>query len=326
MTASVIRGASTFLRGKNPDAMSHYETALRLLKKTTRKRKIYFNTLSGLFYILALLKSGAPQDIQHGKILASIAANDADNRLRNAFKMLARLFAAREGDPDASEAIKCWQVPLYESNCISIFIQALVLYWIDRTRAKKIIKLLKQLQDRAGRNRHAWLGAEVSSLLSHLHRNDKKYHEKAASFFTKTGIDSIVELIQPESKWQQALNALILLKRQDAVVVETEKSSRLVWLFSLDKKYGHWSLSPREQVKTAKGAWSKGRKIALKRLYHEITTFDFLTSQDEMVCACIEEERFDWRGYPEVSYHFNEKALKNLAGHPLVFSEDSPGI
>ena len=326
MAASVIRGALAFLRGKNPDAISHYETALGLLKKTSRKRKIYFNTLSGVFYILALLKSGEPQDLQHGKNLAAIAADDTGNPLRNAFKTLTWLISAREGDPDALESIGRWHIPLHASDTLTMFIQSLAIYWVDKKQAKKLTRLLKQLHDKAEQNRHALLAAEISALLAHLNRNDKKYHEAAASFFEKAGIESIVELIQPESKWQQALNALIGLKKPDAVLVETEKSSRLVWLFGLDEKYGHWSLSPREQIKTAKGGWSKGRKIALKRLYYETSTFDFLTAQDEMACGCIEEERFVWRGYPELSYHFNSRALKTLAGHPLVFSEDSPGV
>lgn len=326
MTASVISGVLAFLRGNNLDAIDHYETALQLLKKSTRKRKIYFNTLSGVFYILALLKSGAAQDVQHGKNLAAIAANDADNPLQGAFKTLTWLIAAREGDPDALESIKHWEIPLYEFSHFSIFIQVLVLYWTDRKKARKWSRLLIQLHDNAEKNRHEWLAAEVSALLSHLPGNDQKYPETAAAFFAATEIESIVELIQPESKWQQALNAMISLKRQDAVVVKTENSSRLIWLLGLDKKYGHWRLSPREQLKTAKGEWTKGRKIALKRLYHETATLDFLTPQDKLVCACIQEDRFVWRGYPEVSYDFKSKALKALAGHPLVFLEDSPEV
>lgn len=217
-------------------------------------------------------------------------------------------------------------IPFYHADPFSHFFQSLVLYWVDKKRARRSIKLLKVQHAWAGQTGYAWLAAEVSALLAQLRPSDKKYSQEAEAFFKTTEIESIVGLIQPVSQWQQALNALISLKKQDRVEVETEKSSRLVWLLSVNEKYGDWNLSPREQIKTAKGGWTKGRKIALKRLYHEIETFDFLTPQDEMVCASIQEDSFMWRGYPDINYHFTSMAIKALADHPLVFSEKSPEV
>jgi superfamily II DNA or RNA helicase len=325
MAASAIRGFSAFLSGMNRDAISHYETALAMLKKSTRKRKIYFDTLSGLFYILALLKSGTPQDVENAKTYALIAANDAGNGFQKAFRTLCHLIEARRGNPGALESIRDW-IPLYQANIFSVYIQAVANYWMDKRSASKLSKHLEPFHEKAVLNGQAWLAAEYSALLSRLPGNDKKRHEKAAAFFAETGIQSMIDLIQPESKWQQALNALIGLKRQEAVAVETDKASRMVWLLDVNEKYRNWSLSPREQVRTSNGAWTKGRKIALKRLLYEAASFDFLTPQDRAICACIEEDSFIWRGYPEVSYHFNAKALKALIGHPLVFAEDSPEV
>ncbi|BBO80418.1 hypothetical protein DSCO28_09840 [Desulfosarcina ovata subsp. sediminis] len=178
----------SFLRGANSDAIIQFAAALKQLKKGTRKRKVYFGSVSGLFYILALVKSGDPQHMQ------------------------------------------------------------------------------------------------------------------------------------------QALSALIGLDRQDAPATGNSRPSRLVWLFDWNEGNEFWTLSPREQVRSAGGKWSKGRKIALKRLYYETDTFDFLTAQDRAICACIEEDRSYYHGYPEVSYDFSEKALIALAGHPLVFSEEKPSV
>lgn len=58
--AETLRGWVAFLQGADEVAITHYETALKLLRKRTGKRKIFFDSLSGVFYILALLAVGTP--------------------------------------------------------------------------------------------------------------------------------------------------------------------------------------------------------------------------------------------------------------------------
>ncbi|MCP4747673.1 MAG: hypothetical protein GY874_16255 [Desulfobacteraceae bacterium] len=79
------------------------------------------------------------------------------------------------------------------------------------------------------------------------------------------------------------------------------------------------SLCAREQVINTKGVWSKGRKIAMKRLYAETDTFDYMTLQDKIICACGNESREFWYGYPDISFDFSGKALIALAGQTWCF-------
>jgi superfamily II DNA or RNA helicase len=319
----LIRGASCFFEGKNAEAISHYETALKLLKRTTRKRKIYFDRLPGLFHILALLKSGSPRYVEDARQYTALAMSSSHNRLQTAYRTLNRFIAAREGDPDALEAIWEWPLVYSIADPFCALIEALVFYWLDRRKARRLLKRLKPLQEVANECGVEWLAAQYAALISRLSGKEAAGCERAAEFFETTGIHSLVDLIQPESQWEQALNALIRLKRPNSAAAETGKSSRLVWLLHAGDEYMPWHLAPREQVLNARGVWSKGRAIALKRLYHELDTFDFLTPQDRNICACLEEKARIWRGYPEISYHFNSKAMLALAGHPLVFLESS---
>lgn len=214
-----------------------------------------------------------------------------------------------------------------KGSAYSDLMGSLILYWMDRRWAQKLIKPMEVLLVRAEESGSAWLAAQAAALLSQLSGKNEKCREKAEAFFERTGMQNLVELIQPESRWQQALSALINLKRSDAApAADAGKSSRMIWLLEWEEKYGSWDLSPREQVLSSQGCWSKGRRIALKRLYYERDRIDFLTPQDQSVCAAIEEESRLWRGYPEVSYHFRDKALKALAGHHLVFLADSPDV
>jgi hypothetical protein len=47
-----------FLNGDDEKAIEHYTVALQALQKGAGKRKVYFQSLSGLFFVLALLKQG----------------------------------------------------------------------------------------------------------------------------------------------------------------------------------------------------------------------------------------------------------------------------
>ena len=63
-----------------------YETALKLLRQRTRKRKAFFDHLAGLFFMLSLLTSGTPA------------------RLRQALDLVAPLL---EGNMRCSYALTC---------------------------------------------------------------------------------------------------------------------------------------------------------------------------------------------------------------------------
>ena len=81
-------------------------------------------------------------------------------------------------------------------------------------------------------------------------------------------------------------------------------------------------MQPKEQKINAKGVWSKGRPIALKRLSQTPGEFDYLTRQDLRVCAQIEGYSYGY--YGQTDYSFKPEAIAALIGHPLVFWEDAP--
>lgn len=99
-----------------------------------------------------------------------------------------------------------------------------------------------------------------------------------------------------------------------------ESAVRLAWIVSESKWGGRLEVEPREQRRSAPNKpWSKGRKIALKRLYGE-PEIDFATERDLPVCDLIYEDVQIHRGYRDVSYYINDaEALEALAGHPYVF-------
>jgi hypothetical protein len=60
----VLWGWFYFITGNNEKAIASYTQAYKNLQKSTRKKKIYFDTTGGIFFILALIKEGSGQSLQ----------------------------------------------------------------------------------------------------------------------------------------------------------------------------------------------------------------------------------------------------------------------
>ena len=108
--------------------------------------------------------------------------------------------------------------------------------------------------------------------------------------------------------------------------VSSGYDERMIWEMDIRESKGrcYVSMSPFIQ-KLSGGAWTKGRPVALQRLYqnHTKKEFAFLTDQDHAVCTCIEESQIatGYYRYTETVYNLDaDAALPSLVGHPLIFS------
>ena len=94
------------------------------------------------------------------------------------------------------------------------------------------------------------------------------------------------------------------------------KERRLAWLVKVSGDSPQ--LEAREQLRLSSGGWSKGRKVAIDRLKDGVR-LRFLTDRDWEVCDAIETQWIN--GWHRYVYN---GAFGALAGHPNVFSLDSP--
>ena len=162
---------------------------------------------------------------------------------------------------------------------------------------------------------------ETAELLSRL-KPSSNYKQLAEALREDSNIQTIVDLIRPQEAWEMCLNALANIQKEPQTPGKPESELRLAWFITFYPS--RCVLQPREQKVNAKGEWSKGRPIALKRLNSALSEFDYITPQDMRVCSCIEAYSDGY--YGKVDYTFGEKAISALIGHPLVFWEDTPTI
>jgi superfamily II DNA or RNA helicase len=328
--AHALRGLFAYLNVGAEAALTHFETAMKLLKKETRKRKIFFQNLSGFAYLLALIETGDPARIQEAQTLADAGARTLKIQpFSDALRVLEWLGRVQGGDSTALNLIKNRTYFIKMEN-VSIFFVLLCIHWTQKDSDEKLKKPLQQFHRRVTQNGYDWLAAESGFLLSRVDPKKSHLGKRAEDFFNAHGVRSIVDAIQMESRWKQALRALIHLEDGPSATVAAKgganANSRMVWFLDYEEGLPYGIISPREQVRTKSGGWSKGRKIALKRLYKELDTFDFLTPQDRRVCECIERESYLDYGYTQTDYDFSDRAIAALAGHPLIFLEHAPTV
>ena len=317
-----FRGWLSFLHGDDFSAVVEYENSFSSLKKGNGKRKTYFTSISGVFLILSLLRVGHSESLrvalEHTKV-----AIQAQSWLSPTYRVLQYTIELQMGTLDRRDLILgSTSTPSHHS--IEVLIRALCIHWIDKNNThQQLPALLEKLYSQATSSGYNWLAMEAAGILARINPTDKFqsfYHEQSVILQQKIGINHLATLIEPQEEWEISLTALTNLNQKNNSVLAspTTNDRRLVWTIAM---YGSTSylLQPREQTQNAKGEWTKGRNIALKRLRNH-GEIDYLTPQDRNVCLHL--EMYDDRGWGNTEYHFTESAIPALIGHPLVFWED----
>jgi superfamily II DNA or RNA helicase len=173
--------------------------------------------------------------------------------------------------------------------------------------------------------------ARALELLEARDGGESPFAVRARTLREQGAFQSIVDLVRPVEPWERALKAIIdlgaLHSRADTGAAGTAPERRLVWFLQYNERSGSCSIEPREQKRDARGQFSRGRPVALKRLFHESEALDYLTDEDRRVVATLNHDVRRAFGYPQELYYFDiGRALLALAGHPRVFWADRPDM
>ena len=318
------KGCRHFLLDDNAKALACFNQALAQIKKKTRKRHVFFNGLHGFFFLLALLKTGEP--MQFEAALTHIRAC-ADNPV-----LFARLFTALSplfyqgptGHPTDSGSL---DMIAFARHPLFLFFRLLIMFWQDPESAKSHVPELKQVQKALDGAGFLWGLAEASALLAALGSGPKRNPKKALSLHEQMGTTSVIGVVRHVPAWEKALNALIQMGNQgpDNAGIDKASDQRLIWLMIHKESSQSASIMPRLQKRNKAGQWTKGRAVALKKLYMDHQSMDWLTDQDRRVCNAIKAYSYAsgyYGRYRQVAYEFDpDEALLALAGHPLIFLE-----
>ncbi len=322
---AVWAGCLEFFMGNYSKSRDLFNKANQLLKKVSGKRKVFLQNYGGIFHLLALLQSGEAGALRKALEHINLAEKNRYPLLR-VIRDLAPIFYEKLGltVPERYTI----GIDYLLKNPTDILYSRIFRFWAgDKTTAADI-DLLKQTRDDALNNGYLWLAAEYSALLAALGHDRKTNSEVAAGLHASCTTSSCVDIVRLQPPWEKTLHALLHLSnpgKEKAKVAE----ERLIWLFDFNEEYHFCQLSPRMQKMSVKGAWTKGRPVALKTLHQDYHDMPGLTDQDRRVCGTIKEEyyRTGWGRHTATEYNLDyDKALPALVGHPLLFLEKSPEI
>ncbi|MCK9604884.1 MAG: DEAD/DEAH box helicase [Methylomonas sp.] len=326
-----------FLHGDYTSAVKRYESALSQLRKLSGQRSVYFYGLAGIFYPLAILKSNdgklrnkvttlLNQAIKSGGYWSGVYQYllmfqqylQGDLQVRDQLLYIPATYRVSSGFRESGTPETVVHMPILQPMLLQ-----LIKFWVKADFTNKVEAVDQQLYSHLIANGYVWPAAELAKIFSSLEQ--AKSPQWDTGFFTE-GRAALADLFVSRADWEVALDALLNLPvgdKKSEAATQAEKPTRLVWLLSYDEHDKHIDIEPREQKQQAKGGWSKGRAVALKRLAHERQNFDYLSEQDHKICAHIKEYRdTGWYG-SGISFEFDNSTPQALIGHPLLFWADA---
>jgi SNF2 family DNA or RNA helicase len=314
-----------FLRGETDRAISLFEAALQTLKKSTRKRKVFFEDLSGVFFILALIQRNGAQDLRSAAEYADILATRKPfHTCRNIYIYLGHLIKFFQGDRQQKTLLAN---AIYDQVAgIEAIMAGLCLYWMDaKQMPPHAINLLLSAYDLADFADYSWFEMEAAAILAKV-RPKGDYADREQELRSPSGMIPMLALVKVVEPWELSLTALTNLIAPTPTAVTTQPIApvRIAWFVTMVGKY--FSVAPKEQKVNKNGTWSKGRPIALKRLARSIHEFDYLLPQDQRICSHINVQYYSsyYGSSSDADYLLKDTAFLDLVGHPHVFWEGLP--
>ncbi|WP_300672570.1 DEAD/DEAH box helicase [Desulfoluna sp.] len=316
-----LKGWLAFEDGRDAEAIACYEAALVLLNKGSRSRKkIFFPHFTGIIFLLALIREGSSESLDQAKGYLAIGTRSVERfwGVYSLLEMVLDCLTGRARGVDTITQTITWEYRWgFSADHLLPFFTFFACYWMDQQVAKGELKKIQRLHESASKRPYSWFTRELEGLVQCLSGTKEEQNESSKA----TGL---TELTQGVKVWEHTLKALLQI--HDHAPARTvsevpEYDRRMVWFF--DPDYDEVTcLSPREQKINAKGHWTKGRAVALKRLCEELHQFPYLTDQDKKICSHIYAHHYKDGWYTNVEYVFNGSPLPDAVGHPLLFLDD----
>ena len=280
-----------------------------VFKNVTGKRKLIAEGTMGFFYTALLLASNSPAHLKRAKEQCD---DGVKNRIAHFYSAVKPLIEHRLKGTAVVESAK----GRFRQGLDDIFVR-FAYFWLDMSVNQSDHAYLDTLYLHSAQNGYEWVAAEIDQ----LRHNQFNWPLQMDNWHDTRQMRPLCLALQREANWERALSALSALST--ANINANVQDVRIAWFIECAPHY--INLEPREQKKSAKGVWSKGRPIALKRLSYEQETLAGITEQDKKVASCIRKSYDNYYGGSD--YEINgEKALPFLIGHPAVFWLDAPDI
>ncbi len=326
----MFQGCYCLIRDENKTALSWFHKGLAVMKKNNRKRKIFPVGFTGLMFLFALLKTRDPDQYETALIYIETALK-TQGIFSGCFQGMRPLFRTFQPESQEDEQEQGWFDECPNQNLTIQFFLILIMTWQNPDKAQHLTGRIQNIYKQSVKAGYLWLAAESALILAHFGEASQVNREYGGSAHKTWGTASLVHMLPRIPEWQNILTALTMIgDRNKSGPKDKAKNSdqRMVWLLTYLENLQSAQIAPRLQKLNKKGAWTKGRAVAMKKLYQDFTSMDWLTDQDKQICRAIEEYSYrtgyssGYYNYTQTEYQFDvDKALTALVGHPLVYAD-----
>lgn len=312
-----LAGCLATLRGEDGEAITLFEQGIARIKRESGKRKVALEGYPCLFHLLSLVRSDDPRHLKTAVAIGDLITRQRDHPLLVAAWMLFALAQVRLGNNSFRQSLERACNHEYPLGPLSRLFHSLVAFWTPPVAVPLHAGLLTGVIKGARKAGLEWIAAEATLLRQAMDPQQKRGAEGAERLFREEQIVTLSGQFVGDQEWERSLKALLALGSGETGTKAAPRQSRLVWfIWGNDETV---QIQPMEQKLTARG-WSAGRNAALKRLFEENSSLEFLTPQDSKVIECIRKER-SYGYYSQITYAFDTfRALRALIGHPLTFN------
>lgn len=318
-----IAGCMTFLKGDVEQAEACLGAVMPSGKSRSKLSPI--GHLPALLYVLLLLQKQQGSAFAEARSILSSAAKLKTTWYPGAVAILVKAIEFMETPTTAAKfaaniTASC-QTPL------DSLLAAYVTRWlITDDDAKPKVDQMASHAKTFRQSGLAWFAAEASLLAAGSKLETSVSATDSATMHMTLGVISLVDWIKQEPVWKRTLLAIaelggVIAPKSVGVASNDTAMDRVIW--ELNPDYSGAQLEVFHQTRKGK-EWSKGRKVALQRLYEQWRNpeFGFLTPEDRALCQTLVSvtERNHY-GYSETSCSFDdERAAHALVGHPRIFA------
>ena len=269
------------------------------------------------YYILALLSMNAEQ--YASEVHRMLQKNGTNYNYAN-FIALAMMYHATNDAKKTTEAMK--QAISFSSSVsyLDLIFMFVAACFTETKLSSGFLQVGENLLEKATTNGYKLLALELAYSLNKLFPSEK-FERNYKKLSDELNLQSVLSRRQRSENWELTLNNLLGVMQVVSPTghkTKTEKQARIIYFIDPIKNH----IQPTLQTSLASGGWSKGRKIALKKL--KAMDVEGMSEQDHRIAASIKMDNSYFGGGGFV--YFSDDAWPALAGHPYLFMTSNPNI
>ena len=314
-----------FLQGQPGKAVQAFNQALRTLRYQYRSKTLYFRSESAPIHLLSLFKLQDRDSLQEMRSCVQKARAQQNRTALFTPACIALGAALKPRDGDQNGALRDLQQAGANLGIFNLWIFHLASYWVEFSLQDLAISQLQQaLQDARAQGMY-WFVLEIGGLLQRAGEAElsREEQEEVNELRERSALTPSVDILQPTEPWLRTLHALQRIVDESEEDEAASSEYRLAWL--VQHQGGPYiELQPKLQKQNSKGQWTKGRNVALEKLFHQSEQMWFLTKEDRRLLSALQHHYSPFRGS---WYAFDSlKLLPLLVGHPRLFLHSDPSL